>query len=203
IKVAAKLNGLEINPAPDFQMGVTNQTDEYKAKFTTGKVPAFEGADGLTLFDSDAIFQYVAESGPASAQLLGSTPAERAKIRQWIMFAAELASPMVAKVLPYLGMPYDAKLDEKFTPTIDRYLGILDSYLEGKTYLASEKTFSAADLAVLSILTNGFLTFIDAEARAQRKNIMEWVNRLLAIDVIKEAYTYEGVQWAEKKRQLE
>jgi elongation factor 1-gamma len=51
-----------------------------------GKVSAFEGADSTKIVESDAIAQYVAESGPAAGQLLGTTPAERAAIRQWISF---------------------------------------------------------------------------------------------------------------------
>lgn len=55
-------------------MGKTNKTPTFLAKFPHGKVPAFEGEDGTTIFDSDAIARYVAESGPLAAQLVGETP---------------------------------------------------------------------------------------------------------------------------------
>ena len=39
-------------------MGEENKSSEFLAKFPLGKVPVFEGADGLTLFENSAITQY-------------------------------------------------------------------------------------------------------------------------------------------------
>ncbi|KAJ2711370.1 hypothetical protein H4R19_003280, partial [Coemansia spiralis] len=50
--VAAQLAGVEVATTPDFQMGVDNQTPEHLARNPSGKVPAFVGADGYTLYDS-------------------------------------------------------------------------------------------------------------------------------------------------------
>ncbi len=51
--IAAKYNNLEVKVSP-VQMGVTNKTDSYLAKFPMGKVPAFEGADGFHVVISDS-----------------------------------------------------------------------------------------------------------------------------------------------------
>ncbi|KAJ1561529.1 hypothetical protein HK096_004366, partial [Nowakowskiella sp. JEL0078] len=57
ITIAAKFNGLEIEFVP-IELGKDNKTPEFLSKFPLGKVPAFEGADGFTLFESNAITNY-------------------------------------------------------------------------------------------------------------------------------------------------
>ncbi|RMD44216.1 hypothetical protein DV735_g783, partial [Chaetothyriales sp. CBS 134920] len=104
ILAAARVNGLNIDIAPDFQMGTTNQSTEFVAKFPLGKVPAFEGTDvgsgNTVLFESDAIAQYVAESGPRRDTLLGKDVRERAAIRQWICFSEnEIMGPVMQLVM--------------------------------------------------------------------------------------------------------
>lgn len=42
----------------DFVFGETNKSPEYLAKFPHGKIPAFEGADGFKLFETQAIARY-------------------------------------------------------------------------------------------------------------------------------------------------
>ncbi|KAL1961507.1 hypothetical protein VTN77DRAFT_1668 [Rasamsonia byssochlamydoides] len=64
IQAAARLNGLDIQLAPEF-----------RSKFPPGKVSALKCSNGTCVFESDAIVHYVAETGPHSAQLLSETPA--------------------------------------------------------------------------------------------------------------------------------
>lgn len=55
--IAAKYNDLVIDEVM-VAVGEDTKTDEFLTKFPFGKVPAFEGADGFTLFESSAIAQY-------------------------------------------------------------------------------------------------------------------------------------------------
>ena len=55
--IAAKYNGLSLEQIT-VEMGKTNKTAEFLNKFPMGKVPAFESADGKTLFESNAIAYY-------------------------------------------------------------------------------------------------------------------------------------------------
>ena len=55
--IAAKYNGLTLEQVA-VEMGKTNKTSEFLGKFPMGKVPAFESADGKTLFESNAIAYY-------------------------------------------------------------------------------------------------------------------------------------------------
>merc|ERR1711877_107183 len=58
--IAAKYSGAEVTVAKDFVFGETNKSPEFLKKFPLGKVPAFEGSDGLLLTESNAIAYYVA-----------------------------------------------------------------------------------------------------------------------------------------------
>lgn len=55
--IAAKYNGLTID-VPEFAMGTENKSADYLAKFPMGRVPAFEDANGNSLFESGAIAYY-------------------------------------------------------------------------------------------------------------------------------------------------
>lgn len=176
--------------APDFVMAKTNRTPEFLAKFPFGKVPAFEGADGTTLFESDAITQYIAESGPASAQLLGSTPLQRALIRQWIIFAdGEVIGPVVSLILWRLKLgEYDEKTETSSLQKLERSLNLLESHLKGRTWFATEDKLSLADITMASALCWGFQFVIDEEMRKSYPNTVAWYERTVDSDGVKQAF---------------
>ena len=63
--------------AKDFVFGETNKSPEFLKKFPLGKVPAFEGSDGVLLTESNAIAYYVANDELRG----GSDAAARAQVR--------------------------------------------------------------------------------------------------------------------------
>ena len=50
--------GLSLDAPSSFVFGESNKSPEYLAKFPHGKIPAFEGSDGFTLFETQAIARY-------------------------------------------------------------------------------------------------------------------------------------------------
>ena len=58
--------------------GETNKKPEFLNKFPLGKVPAFEGSDGVLLTESNAIAYYVANDELRG----GSDAAARAQVRK-------------------------------------------------------------------------------------------------------------------------
>ncbi|KAJ5311904.1 hypothetical protein PENANT_c022G03606 [Penicillium antarcticum] len=188
-QAAANLNGLEL-AIPAFAMGQTNRTPEFLAKFPLGKVPAFEGADGTNLFESDAITQYIAESGPAAAQLTGATPAERATIRQWICYAqGEILDPVTQLALWRLKIrAYDEKVEQTNLERLERSLSCLETYLKGRTWFAGEDKLSLADITVASALVWGFSLVIDAEMRQKYPITVGWYERTIESEGIKQAF---------------
>jgi elongation factor 1-gamma len=183
------LNGLEL-AVPEFAMGQTNRTPEFLSKFPLGKVPAFEAADGTTLFESDAITQYIAESGPAAEQLVGSTPAKRAIIRQWICYAqGELLDPVTQLALWRLGVrTYDEKIEETNLGRLVRSLDHLETHLKDRTWFVDGDKLSLADITVASALVWGFSMVIDAEMRKKYPSVVGWYERTLEAEGVKEAF---------------
>ncbi|KAG2421112.1 hypothetical protein HFD88_000728 [Aspergillus terreus] len=199
-QAAANINGLELD-IPEFKIGETNRTPEFLAKFPFGKVPAFEGADGTTLVESDAIAQYIAESGPAADQLVGATPVQRALIRQWISFAdGEAIAPVIELVIPRLGFrPFNAATETAALEKLERSLGYLEKHLAGRTWLATAEKLSLADITVASALQWGFVYAIDAEMRAKYPSVMAWYQRTIESEGVKQAF---GEQKYVEKREI-
>lgn len=55
--IAAQYSGAKVEQEKNFQLGVTNKTPEFLAKFPFGKVPAMDTPDG-PIFESNAMAYY-------------------------------------------------------------------------------------------------------------------------------------------------
>ncbi|KAF7588090.1 hypothetical protein BBP40_006189 [Aspergillus hancockii] len=172
-------------------MMVTNRTPEFLAKFPMGKLPAYEAPDGTAIFESDAIAQYVAESGPAKDQLLGVSLAERAHIRQWISYAE---GEVMANVIPILLwnmklFPLEEKTLTASLEKLERAVGALEMHLKsGRKWLATEEKLSLADISVACSLVWGFRLVLDAELRAKYPNVVAWYERTIESEGVKQAF---------------
>ena len=190
VQAAANLNGLQIEAPSDFAMGKTNRSPEFLAKFPMGKVPAFAGTDGTNIFDSDAIAQYAAESGPAAGQLLGTTPAQRAQIRQWICFgSSEVTDPVTQLMLWRVGLTaYNETAEKTALARLERSLSTLEGYLKGRTWVATNDKLSLADISVAAGLRTGLALVIDADMRKKYPTTIEWYERTVETDGVKQAF---------------
>lgn len=171
-------------------MGKTNRTPDFLSKFPLGKVPAFEAANGTTLFESDAITQYIAESGPAAEQLVGATPAERATIRQWICYAqGEILDPLTELALWRINLrPYDEKIEVANLARLERSLECLETHLKDRTWFVGNEKLSLADITVAAALVWGFSLVIDAEMRQKFPSVVTWYERMLEAEGVKQAF---------------
>ncbi|PYI14037.1 hypothetical protein BO99DRAFT_451212 [Aspergillus violaceofuscus CBS 115571] len=193
IQAAAALNNLTLDIPQPFAFGTANKTPEFIRKFSTGKVPAFESADGqITLVESDAIAQYVAASGPAAPALLGRNVAEQAAVRQWVCFAEnEVFRNMMAVVLWRVGMrEYAAGVEGEGAKGLEEALAVLERHLAAgeKEYLATEGELSLADLSVASALFWAFMHYIDAEMRGRFPRVVRWYLGVVAAEKVKEVF---------------
>ncbi|OJJ67038.1 hypothetical protein ASPBRDRAFT_137149 [Aspergillus brasiliensis CBS 101740] len=189
VQAAAALNGRTVDIAPEFIMTKTNKSPEFLRDFPLGKVPAFKGVTGLSLFESDAILQYVAESGPASVQLLGSSVDDRALIRQWTEFADhELFEPLQNMVLWRYGMaPFDEALESKSYSRLEVSLSVLEAHLQGREFVASGD-LSMADLSVAAAMFWGYGQVVDADLRSRYPSTAEWYLRVIGREGVKQAF---------------
>ncbi|KAJ3340531.1 nuclear protein localization protein 4 [Gonapodya sp. JEL0774] len=172
--IAAKYNGLEVEEDKGFQIGVTNTTPAFLNKFPLGKVPAFEGADGFTLYESNAIAYYVASS-KKDTKLLGKDKQEAAKIQQYIFLADNEISPAAATwTFPILGwIPFNKVNQAKAIEDIKKTLSVLDKILLRRTFLVGE-TVTLADITVFAALLNLYKLVLEPEIRKPYVNVNRW-----------------------------
>ncbi|KAE8379585.1 glutathione S-transferase [Aspergillus bertholletiae] len=192
VQAIGNINGLQVSEAPNFEMGVTNRTPEFLAKFPLGKVPVYEGADGTLLFESDAIAQYVAESGPAKDQLLGVSAAERAHIRQWSCLAeGDLMGAVVPFALWHMKLvQYTEKDLEGHLAKLERVVGAAEAHLKAgdRKWLATAEKLSAADISLAAPLSWAFAMILDEELRAKYPNVVAWYERTIESEGVKQAF---------------
>jgi len=128
--------------------------DQFKAEFLAispnNKIPAITDHDGpggkpLSLFESGAILQYLAEK---IGKFLPTDPVARYTTIEWLMF-------QMGGVGPMLGQTHHFRIyaPEKIAYAIDRYTnetrrlyGVMDRQLGRHAYLAGE-TYTIADIA--------------------------------------------------------
>jgi len=171
--IAAKYNGLEIEQT-GLEMGVTNQSAEFLAKFPMGKVPAFEGSDGFTLYESNAIAYYAA-SAKENTQLLGKNKQQAALVQQFISLADNELCPLIGTWLyPIMGYTQNnVAATEKAKTDIKRVLTALNSHLSTRTFFVGE-CVTLADITLACTLLSLYKLVFDASFRAPYINLNRW-----------------------------
>ncbi|KAH8200955.1 hypothetical protein TruAng_004893 [Truncatella angustata] len=167
----------------------TNKTPEFLADFPLARVPTFKSAGGLTLYESDAIALYAAESGGACEQLLGTSVDERAVVRQWIGFADhELFGPLTTLILWRYGMGhFDENAEKIALQHLVSSLDVVERQLQGTQYIASEK-LSLADLSMAAAMYWGFGQVVDRKLRGRYTRTTEWYLRVIQDKRINSAF---------------
>jgi len=173
--IAAQYSGAQVSIAKNFEFGKTNQTPEFLKKFPLGKVPAFEGADGTWLFESNAIAYYV-----ATESLRGKTVEAQAAVQQWMSFADnEILPASCTWVFPCLGiMQYNKQNTDRAKEDVQRALAVLNAHLLTRTYLVGER-ISLADIAVCCNLLQLYTHVLEPEFRAPYINVTRWFTTLV------------------------
>ncbi|KAE9591917.1 putative translation elongation factor EF1B, gamma chain, S-crystallin [Lupinus albus] len=153
--IAAEYNGVHVQLAPNFEMGVSNKTPQFLKLNPLGKVPVLETPDG-PVFESNAIARYVARL-KGDNSLLGSSLIEQAQVDQWIDFSSlEIDSNILKLLLPRVGFaPYLAPVEEAANAALKRALGALNTHLASNTYLVGH-TVTLADIITTLNLYLGF-----------------------------------------------
>lgn len=115
-----------------------------------GQVPALLDGD-VTLFESGAIVQYVAERSPA---LLPCEPAARARVSSWMFAAVSTLEPAAANLQEVDWFHAQAPWAKPRRPAVVNFLrhrfGPLSDWLRGRDHVCGP--FSAADILVTSVL---------------------------------------------------
>merc|ERR1711970_491822 len=174
--VAAKYSGVQLTLSKDFVFGETNKTPEFLKKFPLGKVPAFEGSDGLLLTESNAIAYYVANDELRG----GSDAATRAQVVQWMCMADnEILPASCTWVFPTMGiMQFNKNATDRAKEDIKAAMKTLNDHLLTRTFLVGERV-TLADIAVACTLVNLYKQVLDPNFRKPFLNVTRWFTTVI------------------------
>merc|ERR1719201_824463 len=141
------------------------------AQLALGKVPAFEGSDGVILTESNAIAYYVANDELRG----GSDAATRAQVVQWMSMAdSDILPAACTWVFPTMGiMQFNKNATERAKEDIKGVLKALNDHLLAKTFLVGER-ISLADIAVACTLLSLYKQVMDPAFRSAFGNVNRW-----------------------------
>ncbi|KAJ1551512.1 Cytosolic seryl-tRNA synthetase, partial [Nowakowskiella sp. JEL0078] len=172
ILIAAAYNNLKLD-VQNLNVKKDIKTLDFLSKFPLGKLPVFEGRNGFTLFESNAITQYVADQ--SSGRLLGTSTKEKALINQFINFNENEFIPAEAVWLfPLFGwIPENPAFTKKAKLDVKKALNLLEAHLLTRTYLVGE-TITLADITVSISLVQFYTHVFDKVWRNEFKNVTRW-----------------------------
>lgn len=160
------------------------KSPEFLSLNPNNKIPAIvdpNGPDGpIGLFESGAILIYLAEK---SGKLMGNTPAEKAKVIQWLMFQMGGLGPMLGQLgyfYKFAGSEIeDPRPRERYINEAKRLLAVLEKEMVGKDWIAGD--YSIADIAIVPWLRA--LDFYGAKeilGWEDHPNLIAYVDRFVA-----------------------
>jgi len=183
ILLAAKFSGKEVKLDDLFELGKSNCSEDFLAKFPLGKVPALDlpewvqakesGPPSAGLIESNAIAYYVANQTLRG----GLEEVNQARVLQWMFFSDNELVPVVFNYLfPVLGlMPQkDSCADEN----LFRLLNYINGYLEKRIYLVGEEV-SLADLCVATTLLPLFKHAMTKERLVSVNQLVRWFETIV------------------------
>ncbi|KAH8813387.1 glutathione S-transferase C-terminal-like protein [Flagelloscypha sp. PMI_526] len=188
-KAAAALAGVKVVLVPDFKLGEDNNTDEFRAKFPLGKVPALEMSDGFTIFESYPVSRYISSLSPESG-LLGQTPEETALVDQWAHLSeSEISSAhdLIRCMFFTRKLPYSEPLYTWLVEKQTRAFEAINAHLQGRTFLVGEN-LTVADLVVAKDMHNACKTVFDASLRAKCPNLVRHLENVVSQPKLKGVY---------------
>ncbi|KAJ3917270.1 elongation factor 1-gamma [Lentinula edodes] len=188
IKATAAFGDISIDVDAEYRHMETNKTAEFLAKFSHGKIPAFEGKDGFKLFEGVVIAKYIASLAPNSG-LLGSSQTDAALVDQWTHLIelefglpTDIINQLVSGRVPYTKPFHNALLERQ-----ERTLATLNTHLTENTFLVGER-ITIADLAAAAYLQRGASISFDAPLRAKFPAVVRLLETIVNQPKLKDIY---------------
>jgi len=127
------------------------KSPEFLSLNPNNKIPAIvdPNAEGgpLGLFESGAILLYLADK---SGKLGGDTPAQKAKVTQWLMFQMGGLGPMFGQLgffSKFAGSEWeDKRPQQRYIAEAKRLMAVLEAELADRDWIAGD--YSIADIAI-------------------------------------------------------
>lgn len=164
--------------------------DQFSPEFIkinpNSKIPAIvdpEGPDGrpISIMESGAILVYL---GTKSKKFYPQDPRLQSEVLQWLFFQMGGIGPMFGQFGHFFKYakekcdhPYPV---ERYSNETKRLLKVLDTRLEGRTFLVGEE-YTIADMAIMPWVhcLDVFYNAKEQLGLSEYKNVQAWVKRLL------------------------
>lgn len=148
---------------------------EYLKISPNGKIPAiFDHETGISLMESGAILQYLAEK---TGMLGGNSLKERATIMQWLHWQMGGLGPMMGQANHFRSLEEKVPYGEtRYMNETIRLFGVLNEQLDGRDYIAGD--YSIADIA--AVPWAGMAPMMGDERLTAHANVMAWIERNVA-----------------------
>lgn len=153
----------------------------HKLPAIVDRAPA-EGGEPVTVFESGAILQYLAEK---SGRFLPQRGAARAATLSWLTWQVAGLGPMGGQASHFLryAPPGQDYAVERYTRELDRLLTVLERRLEKSTYVAGED-YTIADMAIWPGRASAFVMGMGLDTWPAMK---AWFDRIAERPAVKRA----------------
>ncbi|WP_370232006.1 glutathione S-transferase family protein [Cognatishimia sp.] len=194
VSIALEEMGLAYEPHLVTLSDADVKSPEFLSLNPNNKIPAIidpNGPDGapVGLFESGAILIYLAEK---TGKLIGNSPAEKAKVIQWLMFQMGGLGPMFGQMgffVKFAGSEIeDPRPRERYVNEGKRLLAVLEKELSDKEWIAGD--YSIADIAIAPWLAAlNFYEAKDLVGWEDFPNVNAYLERFLARPAVQKGRT--------------
>jgi len=181
VRIFIAEKGLEIPIVPVNMMTGENQTEDYLAKNSLGKMPLLELDDGTCIAESAAICRYLEEMNP-NPPLMGRNPLEKALVEMWHRrMELEFLIPMITIFLHTGEMWKDRvtqipQVAETGILNVKERMEWLDKELDGKEFITGED-YTVADIAAQCAFVMGKAA-LGLRIAEDQLNLSNWFTRV-------------------------
>ena len=181
VRIFIAEKGLEIPIVPVNMMTGENQSEDYLAKNSLGKMPLLELDDGTCIAESAAICRYLEEMNP-NPPLMGQNPLERALVEMWHRrMELEFLIPMITIFLHTGEMWKDRvtqipQVAETGILNVKERMEWLDRELDGKEFITGED-YTIADIAAQCAFVMGKAA-LGLRIAEDQLNLSNWFTRV-------------------------
>ncbi len=181
VRIFIAEKGLEIPIVPVNMMTGENQSEDYLAKNSLGKMPLLELDDGTCIAESAAICRYLEEMNP-NPPLMGRNPLEIALVEMWHRrMELEFLIPMITIFLHTGEMWKDRvtqipQVAETGILNVKERMEWLDRELDGKEFITGED-YTVADIAAQCAFVMGKAA-LGLRIAEDQLNLSNWFTRV-------------------------
>ncbi|KAJ7278477.1 glutathione S-transferase C-terminal-like protein [Mycena rebaudengoi] len=181
IRAVAAVGGVEIDLPASYIHREDNKKPAFLSKFPHGKIPAWEGKDGVLVFESAAIARYLAGLAGPTSTLLGQSPEQAAHIDQWVHLLETEVDVYTGLIHNLVGGKLGVYSESTHTILLDRQLrglATLDAHIATREYFVGAY-LTLADLYIAALIQRAAAVNFDTPTRARFPHLFAHVEKVI------------------------